>query len=270
MPVRKLTLSWKVALINILSVALLLLLTFILAIVLSNLFQKYGIKARLEDLFTLGLLSTIIAVPAGILAGIILEEYFPPFEQVKPVPNALINFSALPSIVYALLGLTVLTGLLNLNGSLLTGSLTLAICIAPVMIQSTRMAIRAVPREMHTAALALGASRWQRIRYTIIPFAMTAIVSGVIRAFAVGIGLAGPLVLLGALISGSRKIASAHEEIGKIPVEVKDAMVNTDLTALESAKVLLILLIVSVVLNWLAIRMSRRSLLRRTVFRSPD
>ena len=78
----------------------------------------------------------------------------------------------MPSVVYGILGLgLIVRGPLSLGPVLLAGAIILALLILPVIIISSREAIRAVPDSLRDGSLALGATRWQTIWRTILPTA---------------------------------------------------------------------------------------------------
>ena len=77
--------------------------------------------------------------------------------------------------------------------SILAGSLTLGILTLPVVISTAEEAINSVPRQFRTVSLSLGATRWQTIRYQVLPHALPGIITGVISVLIVLILAAGAL-----------------------------------------------------------------------------
>jgi phosphate transport system permease protein len=143
----------------------------------------------------------VMTVPLGVGAAIYLEEY----ADKERWWNRLIelniqNLAAVPSIVYGILGLAFLVrGFADLGQTVLAGGLTLSLLVLPIVIISSREAIRAVPDSIRQGSLALGATQWQTIRRQILPAAIPGIATGTILALSRAIGEAAPLVLLGAL-----------------------------------------------------------------------
>jgi phosphate transport system permease protein len=111
------------------------------------------------------------------------------------------NLAAVPAILYGMLtlGILNLTGLLNKN-VVIGGSLALALLILPVIILTTREAMRAVPQEIRDGSLALGATEVQTVMKQTLPAAIPGIATGTILAVSRAIGEAAPLLLLGALV----------------------------------------------------------------------
>src|SRR5690606_13468310 len=88
---------------------------------------------------------------------------------------------------------------MGLGRTLITGALTLALLVLPVIIISSREALRNVPHGVRLAGLALGATQWQVTRQIVLPTAMPSILTGTILAVSRALGEAAPLIILGAL-----------------------------------------------------------------------
>ncbi len=89
---------------------------------------------------------------------------------------------------------------LPFGGSVLAGGLTLALVVLPIVIVSAREALRAVPKSLREAAFALGCTRWQMVRGTILPAAVPGIMTGSILAMSRAIGEAAPLLVIGGFL----------------------------------------------------------------------
>jgi phosphate transport system permease protein len=146
-------------------------------------------------------LTAAITIPLGIGAALYLEEY----ADRERWWNRLIelniqNLAAVPSIVYGILGLAFFVrGFLGLGQTVLAAALTLSLLVLPIVIISSREAIRAVPDSIRQGALALGATQWQTIWRQVLPGAIPGMATGSILALSRAIGEAAPLVLLGGL-----------------------------------------------------------------------
>ena len=139
------------------------------------------------------------AVPLGVAAGIYLEEYARRSWVTDIIEINITNLSAVPSIVYGLLALGVFVYTFGFGQSILSAGLTLALLILPIVIVSTREAIRSIPAMIREGSMAVGATRWQTCRYHIIPYAMPGILTGVIIGLARAIGETAPIITIGAL-----------------------------------------------------------------------
>ena len=125
--------------------------------------EKSGIYTALIGSIWILLLTTIIAFPMGVAAGIYLEEYGKKNKFAGLLEINISNLAGVPSIIYGLLGLEVFVRIMNLGASVLAGSLTLSLLILPIVIVATREAIKAVPSSVKDASYALGASKSQTI-----------------------------------------------------------------------------------------------------------
>ncbi len=139
------------------------------------------------------------AVPLGVAAGVYLEEYAKRNWITEIIEINITNLAAVPSIVYGLLSLGIFVYAFGFGQSILTAGLTLALLILPIVIVSTREAIRAIPAMIREGSMAVGATRWQTCRYHIIPYAMPGILTGVIIGLARAIGETAPIITIGAL-----------------------------------------------------------------------
>ena len=140
-----------------------------------------------------------MAVPVGIGAAIYLEEYAPKNRWTDLIEINIANLAGVPSVVYGILGLGLFVRALHMERSVLSGGCTLALLILPIIILSTREALRAVPSSIREAAFAVGATRWQTVSGQVVPAAMGNILTGIILAMSRAIGETAPLVTLGAL-----------------------------------------------------------------------
>lgn len=139
------------------------------------------------------------AVPLGVAAGIYLEEYAPRNGFTDLIEINVTNLAGVPSIVYGLLALGLFVYALDFGQSVLSAGLTLALLILPIVIVSTREAIRAVPGGIREAAYAVGATRWQTVSDHVLPYSTGGILTGVIIGLARAIGETAPVITIGAL-----------------------------------------------------------------------
>ncbi len=143
--------------------------------------------------------TAMAAVPLGVAAGLYLEEYAKRNWITNIIEINISNLAAVPSIVYGLLSLGIFVYQFGLGQSILSAGLTLALLILPIIIVSTREAIRSIPAMIREGSMAVGATRWQTCRYHIIPYAMPGILTGVIIGLARAIGETAPIITIGAL-----------------------------------------------------------------------
>jgi phosphate transport system permease protein len=170
---------------------------------LSGLFpETSGFRAGILGSMWLMLGTSLLAVPLGIASALYLEE----FADRDRWHNRLIelnlqNLAAVPAIVYGLLAVAAMSVLgFQSSGIVLGGSIALALLILPVVIITTREAVRAVPREIRDGSLALGATVWQTTWKQTLPSAIPGIATGTILGLSRAIGEAAPLLLVGVAV----------------------------------------------------------------------
>lgn len=161
-----------------------------------------GVLAPLVGTIWLLLITALISFPLGVGAGIFLEEYATDNWFTRLIEINIANLAAVPSIIYGLLGLQIFVRVIEpitKGRSVLAGALTLSLLILPIIIITTREALRAVPDSLRQAGFALGANRWQIIREQIFPIALPGILTGTILALSRAIGETAPLIVIGAV-----------------------------------------------------------------------
>ncbi|WP_372719238.1 phosphate ABC transporter permease PstA [Immundisolibacter sp.] len=160
---------------------------------------RAGILSALVGSSLVMLVTALAAIPLGIAAGVYLEEYARRNWVTEIIEINVTNLAGVPSIVYGLLALGLFVYGLGLGQSILTAGLTLALLILPVIIVSTREAIRAIPGSIREGAYALGSTRWQTVRDHVVPYSTGGILTGVIIGLARAIGETAPIITIGAL-----------------------------------------------------------------------
>jgi phosphate transport system permease protein len=161
--------------------------------------SQAGIWPALVGSIFVILLTGAIAVPIGVAAATYLEEYGGRSVTARLIEINITNLAAVPSVIYGLLGLGLFVRMLGLGRSVLAGGATLALLVLPVVILSTREALRAVPKSIREGSYALGATKWQTIWYQVLPVAFPGILTGLILALSRAIGETAPLVIIGAV-----------------------------------------------------------------------
>lgn len=153
----------------------------------------FGILPMIAASFSVTLLSSIVAIPLGIMTAIYLAEIASPRMRsiVKPFVEML---QALPSVVIGFFGMVVVAPLLQEWFDLATGlnlfnaSIMLAFMAVPTITAISEDAIYSVPNETREASLALGATKWQTISNVVLPASLTGISTAVILGMSRSIG----------------------------------------------------------------------------------
>jgi len=141
----------------------------------------------------------LFAVPMGVAAGVYLEEYAPKNWLADLIEINVSNLAGVPSIIYGLLALGLFVYGLGLGQSIQTAGLTLGLLILPIVIVSTREAIRGIPVAIREAAYAVGATKWQVVFHHVIHYSFGGILTGVIIGMARALGETAPIITIGAL-----------------------------------------------------------------------
>lgn len=162
--------------------------------------DKAGILSAWVGSLMLMFVTAGLAVPLGVAAGVYLEEYGRKNQLTTIIEINIANLAGVPSIIYGLLALGILVDMLQLGRSVLVGGITLALLILPIVIVSTREALRAIPQGIREAAYALGATKWQVVKDHLLPYSAGGIATGTIIAMSRAIGETAPLIPIGALL----------------------------------------------------------------------
>lgn len=150
-----------------------------------------GILAFMAGSVLVCSLAVLISSFFSIAAAVFMAEISPAFGR-KVLQGALEIFVGIPSVVYGWVGLSVLVPYIRnhfggLGFSWLAGSLVLSVMILPTITSVSLDALRNLPADLKQASFALGATKWQTIRYALLPAARsgiaTAIILGLARAF---------------------------------------------------------------------------------------
>jgi len=160
----------------------------------TNGMRSGGIFPAIMGTLYLVLGTIIFSVPLGVLAAIYLSEYAKPNALTRLIRLSIVNLAGVPSIVYGLFGFGVFVLLLRFGASLLSGSLTLALLVLPVIIVAAEEALRSVPQTFREASLALGATKWQTVRRVVLPNALSGIITGMVIAIGRAAGETAPIL----------------------------------------------------------------------------
>lgn len=218
--------------------------------------EQSGFRAGILGSLWLMVFTALFAVPLGIAAALYLEE-FADGERWwnRMIEVNLQNLAAVPAIVYGLLAVAVISLMgFQRTGIVLGGALALALLILPVIIITTREAVRSVPREIREGSLALGATVWQTTWRQTLPSAIPGIATGTILGLSRAIGEAAPLIVVGLAGSVLFDPTGVMSEITALPMQIYSLTSNSqeDLQIAASAAII-VLLVMILGLNALAI-----------------
>jgi len=173
----------------------------------SSLAERAGVRYGIIGSLYLMVFVVVIAFPLGIGAAVYMEEYARDSRLTRIINANIRNLAGVPAIVYGILGLAIFVELLgNITSSegvegksLLSGGLTIAIMVLPIVIITTAEALRAVPKSIREAGFGVGATRWEVVRSHVLPNAAPGILTGSVLAMARALGETAPLIMVGAV-----------------------------------------------------------------------
>jgi phosphate transport system permease protein len=213
-----------------------------------------GILPALVGSLEISLIVGLLTFPIGVAAAIYFTEYARDTLANRLLQTNISNLAGVPSIIYGILGLAVFVQFLQLGRTVIAAALTLTLLILPIVIIASIEAIRAVPNAQREGAYALGATRWQMVRRSVLPAAAPSIMTGIILAMARAIGEAAPLLMIGGVgfvtflpnpVSGAYTV---------LPLQIFDwAKRPQDDFASISAAAIIVILALMLVLNALAL-----------------
>lgn len=164
----------------------------------SRMPETAGIKSAVVGTLMTLAVTMAVAFPIGVMSAIYLEEFASDNRFTRFIEVNINNLAAVPSILYGLLGLAVFINFLGVpRSSALAGGLTLALMTLPIIIISTRAALRAVPDSIREGAFGVGASRLQMVVHHVLPLSLPGILTGSIIGMAQAMGETAPLLLVG-------------------------------------------------------------------------
>ncbi len=209
-------------------------------------------------------LTMLFALPAGVGAAVYLTELAPEGILNQFLRRTLQNLAAVPSIIFGLVGLYVFSRMFGFGLSLLTGSLTLAMMVLPMIVVTTEEALLAVPKSFRDAALGVGATRWQAVRHHVLPNAVPGIATGAILSVARALGETAPILFVASLFSKTAPTGIMDGFLA-LPIQIffwtrhpKEAFHDL------AASTILVLLMLLLILNIIAIFIRNRAEDRRS------
>jgi phosphate transport system permease protein len=226
--------------------------------------ERAGVRAALAGSVWLLVLTALLAFPVSVAAAVYLEEYAPRSWLTKAIQTNIANLAGVPSIVYGILGLALFVRALGFGRSILSGALTLALLILPVIIMAAQEAVRAVPRTIREAAYGLGATRWQVVRHQVLPMAFPGILTGTILALSRAIGETAPLILVGAVGFVAFTPRGVMDQFTVLPLQIYSwiSRPQDEFRELAAAGIIVLLLLL-LTMNAAAIVLRNRAQARR-------
>ncbi len=226
----------------------------------SKLPELAGIfSAAVGTLYVLGI-TLLFAFPIGVMSAVYLEEFAPDNRLTQTIEVNINNLAAVPSIIFGLLGLAVFINFFGVpRSSALAGGLTLGLMTLPIIIISTRAALRAVPDPIRQGAFAMGCSRWQVVRDHVLPSSLPGILTGTIIGLAQAMGETAPLIIVGMIAYIPDAPSGIFESATVLPAQVFTWASEPQQAYVEkTAAGIMVLLAVLLTLNATAVFLRRK------------
>ena len=142
--------------------------------------QTVGIMPSIINTLYIVVAALLISVPIGVGGAIYLNEYAKNRKFVRLIEFATETLSGVPSILYGVFGYMMFVMMFGFKVSLISGALTLAIMVLPIMIRTAQEALRTVPESYREGALGMGATKWYMVRTILLPSSLRGILTGII------------------------------------------------------------------------------------------
>jgi phosphate transport system permease protein len=215
--------------------------------------EDAGIYHALAGSIWVIVLTAALALPLGVAAAVYLEEYgtrsrlaLHRDQHRQPRGGAI--------IIYGLLGLGAPVRFMGMGRSVLAGACTLALLALPVVILSTREALRTVPSSIREGSYALGATKWQTIWYQVLPMALPGILTGLILSLSRAIGETAPLITIGALTYVPFAPDDVWSPFTVLPIQIFNWVSRPQAAFKENAAAgILVLMVLLLVMNAIAV-----------------
>ena len=226
----------------------------------SKLPESSGIFSAAVGTVYVMIVTMAFSLPTGVLTAIYLEEFAKDNWLTRAIEVNINNLAAIPSILYGLLGLAIFINYVGIpRSSALAGGLTLGLMSLPVIIISSRAALRAVPDSIREAAFGVGASRWQVVSHHVLPMSIPGILTGSIIALAQAMGETAPLLLVGMMAFIPEAPSGFTDAATVMPAQIYTwSAAALRPYAERTAAAILVLLAVLILLNLTAVLLRKR------------
>lgn len=226
----------------------------------SKIPENSGIYSAIIGSIMTMLVTIAIAFPIGVMTAIYLEEFAPENKLTHIIEVNINNLAAIPSILFGLLGLAIFINFFGVpRSSPLVGGMTLALMSLPVIIVSSKAALKSVPASIRQAGFGLGLTKWQIVRDHVLPVAMPGILTGSIISIARAIGETAPLIIVGMIAFVPDAATSFTDAATVLPAQIFTWAGMPEKAYLErTAAAIVVLLVLLLSLNAVAIYLRKK------------
>lgn len=219
-----------------------------------------GILPAIVGTFWLIVGTIAVSLPLGMAGATYLSEYATQGRFIRLVRLAIMTLAGVPSIVFGLFGLGLFVIFFDFGASILAGCLTLACMILPIIIVSSEESLRSIPKGLREASLALGATKWETIYRTVLPYALPGMMTGAILGIGRAAGETAPILLTVAAFFLPRLPVSVYDQVMALPYHLY--VLSTQHSEMETVRPLqygtaLVLIVMVLGVNLAAILLRR-------------
>lgn len=206
------------------------------------------------------LVTMSLAVPIGVMTAIYLEEFAPDNKITQIIEVNINNLAAIPSILFGLLGLAIFINFFGVpRSSPLVGGMTLALMSLPIIIVSSKAALKSVPVSIRQAGYGLGLTKWQVTKDHVLPLAFPGILTGSIIALAQAMGETAPLIIVGMIAFVPDAVTNITSAATVMPAQIFTWSGMPERAYIEkTAAGIIVLLTVLISLNTLAVILRKK------------
>lgn len=226
----------------------------------SKIPEYSGLKSSIVGSVLTLIVTMVIAFPLGVMTAVYLEEFADDNRWTQLIEVNINNLAAIPSILFGLLGLAVFINLFGLpRSSPMVGGLTLALMTLPIIIVSSRAALRSVPDSIRQAGYGLGLTKIQVVQDHVLPLAFPGIMTGSIIGLAQAMGETAPLIIIGMIAFIPDSPGSIFEAATVMPAQIFTWAGMPERAYIErTAAGIMVLLTILISLNALAIYLRKK------------
>lgn len=226
----------------------------------SKIPENSGLKSSVIGSILTLIVTMVIAFPLGVMTAVYLEEFAEDNRWTQLIEVNINNLAAIPSILFGLLGLAVFINLFGApRSSPMVGGLTLALMTLPIIIVSSRAALRSIPDSIRQAAFGLGLTKVQVVQDHVLPLAFPGILTGSIIGLAQAMGETAPLIIIGMIAFIPDSPSSIFEAATVMPAQIFTWAGMPERAYVErTAAGIMVLLTILISLNAFAIYLRRK------------
>ncbi len=174
--------------------------------------DQIGILPDILNTLYIVFMTLVIVIPLGVGSAIYLTEYARNKKIVSIIEYATETLSAIPSIIYGLVGMLIFAN--SFGTSLTAGALTLAIMNLPTIIRTTQESLKTVPMSFREGGFGLGAGKWRVVRTIVLPCCADGVVTGTILSVGRILGESAALLFTAGFAHSLNGVLDAFKEPG--------------------------------------------------------